>query len=224
MSKQPIHLIIADDHALVREGVALLLENDIELIQTVNCGEDAVNLAIEYNPNVILLDLNMPGIGGIEAARKILRLDKGIKVLIFSSFNAAAFPIKLMEIGAHGYLYKDVSKANLIKAISVVHAGHSYLDPRIARTITIERLDTKQCSPFTHLSLRELQITLLLVHSIPVSTIADFLCISSKTVCGYRYTIFDKLKIDNDVQLTQLAYQHELLSDDIPNQAQLICA
>ena len=224
MSKYPLHLIIADDHTLVREGLALLLKNDIDLIQTASSGEAAVNMATDSKPDVILLDLNMPGIGGIEATRKILHLEKEIKILIFSSFNAAPFPLKLMEIGAQGYLYKDTSKDNLLKAISAVHAGHSYLDPRIARSITIERLNESQRNPFTDLSLRELQVTMLLIHSIPVSTISDFLCISSKTVCGYRYTVFDKLNIENDVQLTQLAYQHQLLTDDIPHQAQIISA
>lgn len=224
MSKKALHLIIADDHTLVREGVALLLKNDIAMIQTASCGEEAVNMATDSNPDVILLDLNMPGIGGIEATRKILHLDKGIKILIFSSFNSAPFPLKLMEIGAHGYLYKDVSKDKLLTAIDAVHSGHAYLDPRIARNITIDRFDEKQANPFGGLSLRELQITMLLVHAVPVCTISDFLCISSKTVCGYRYTVFDKLKIENDVQLTQLAYQHQMLSDDIPSQVQILSA
>lgn len=222
MSKRPIHLVIADDHALVREGLALLLKDDIKTINTVSSGEEALRRAIEENPNIFLLDINMPGIGGIEAARKILRLDSNMKVLVFSSFNAAPFPLKLMEAGAHGYLYKDISKQELLQAIDIVNKGHSYLDPRIARNITLGRFDEKHYNPFTALNLRELQIALMLVRAVPVSTISDCLCISPKTVCGYRYTVFDKLKIDNDVELTQLAYQHQLLTDNIPNPEQLI--
>lgn len=218
MNKIPLHIIVADDHALVREGTKLLLDDTFTMVQTVENGEQALELSAENNPDIVLLDLNMVGMGGIEATRRILRLGKNIKILICSAFNAAPFPMKLMEIGAHGYSYKDISKNNLVNAIQLICDGHVYLDPRIARDITISRFNDDKSNPFSDLTTRELQISVLLINAVPVGKIAKFLSISPKTVCGYRYALFDKLDIDSDVELTHLAYRHRLMSDIAPIQ------
>ncbi len=217
MINEIIRVVIIDDHELVREAFAHLLQNEqsIDVIGMGKSGEDAINLATELKPDVIILDVHMPGLGGIEAARKILRLNSNTKVIILSSFKQTPFPTRLMELGVHGYLHKGTNKIDLIHAVKNVHSGHVYLDPEIARKLTLEKFGHEDISPFSELTERELQIFLMLVHAVPVEKIADYLCLSAKTVCGYRYALFDKLHIHTDVELTHLAFEHEFLQDPL---------
>jgi two-component system invasion response regulator UvrY len=208
-----IKVVIVDDHELIREALSFLLQNEpsIEVVGIGASGEDAVNLANELRPDIVILDLHMPGLGGIEAARKILRLPENVKIIILSSFKQTPFPTRLLEIGVLGYLHKGTSQSELVRAIETVQSGHVYLDPEIARALTLEQFGHQDISPFSNLTERELQVFLMLIHAVPVEKIADYLCLSTKTVCGYRYALFDKLHIHTDVELTHLAYQHEFL-------------
>ena len=215
MTNEIIRVVIVDDHELVREAFSYLLQKEqcIDVIGIGKSGEDAINLVTELEPDVIILDVQMPGLGGIEAARKILRMKNNTKVIILSSFKQTLFPTRLMELGVHGYLHKGTNKADLIHAIESVHSGHVYLDPEIARKLTLEKFGHEDISPFSELTDRELQIFLMLVHAVPVEKIANYLSLSAKTICGYRYALFEKLHIHTDVELTHLAFEHEFLQD-----------
>ena len=217
MAKTPIKVVIVDDHELIRQAFSFLLRDEIniEVVATGACGEDAINLASELEPDIIILDVQMPGFGGIEAARKILRSQGNSKVIMLSSFNQPPFPSRLLDIGVQGYLHKGTNKANLVQAIETVYDDGVFLDPKIARELTLNNFGHENISPFSTLTERELQVFLMLVHGVSVDKISNYLCLSAKTVCGYRYALFDKLHIHTDVELTHLAFTHQIIQESV---------
>lgn len=213
-----IRTLIVDDHNLVRHGIQSML-NGVEGIKVVGealNGEDAVKLAREVRPDVVLMDLKMPGIGGLEATRKLLRIDPDIKVLVVTVCDDDIFPARLLQAGASGYLTKGAKKDELIQAIRAVHSGQRYISPAIAQQLAFKHLTDADDSPIESLSERELQVMLMIVNGLRPAEISEKLCLSPKTVNSYRYRLFDKLKVKNDVELTLLAIRHGLMdSQDV---------
>ncbi|WP_461534807.1 UvrY/SirA/GacA family response regulator transcription factor [Spongorhabdus nitratireducens] len=211
-----IRVLIAEDHEIVRAGIARMLEDidGVTVIGQVASGEDAVTAARVLEPNIVLMDVRMPGIGGLEATRRIVRISPLIRVIALSALIQAPFPSKLLEAGACGYLTKGSSLEEMEKAIRMVNEGKRYINPEIAQQLAISALDREPASPFDCLSHREMQITLMLVHCERVQAISDKLYLSPKTVNSYRYRIFEKLAITSDVELTHLAIRHGLVEND----------
>lgn len=208
-----IKVLVVDDHDLVRIGISRML-GDVEGIKVVGqaaSGEEAVRLVRELSPDVVLMDVQMPGIGGLEATRKIQRIDEGIRVIAVTVCDEEPFPSRLLKAGAAGYLTKGADLQEMVRAIRVVSAGQKYISAEIAQQMALKPFKDEQSSPFDQLSERELQISIMVVNCQKVQEISDKLCLSPKTVNSYRYRIFEKLGIDSDVELTLLAVRHGLI-------------
>jgi two-component system invasion response regulator UvrY len=214
-----INVILVDDHDLVRTGIKRMLEDvqGIKVIGEASSGEEAVTLGRKLKPNVVLMDVKMPGIGGFEATRKLLRIDPDMKVLIVTICNNDLYPARLLQVGASGYLTKGASMEEMVQAIRAVHAGQRYISPEIASRLAFKHVNDKDESPFEALSERELQVMLMITMGMKVQDIAEKLCLSPKTVNSYRYRIFEKLKVKNDVELTLLAIRHGLIESEETN-------
>ncbi len=187
----------------------------IKVVGEAHSGEDAVKLARELRPDVVLMDLKMEGIGGLEATRKLLRIDPDIKVLVITVCDDDIFPSRLLQAGAAGYLTKGgSSETEMIQAIRAVHSGQRYISPAVAQQLAFKHLTDSDDSPIESLSERELQVMLMIVHGLRPQEISEKLCLSPKTVNSYRYRLFEKLKVKNDVELTLLAIRHGLLNEE----------
>lgn len=207
-----IQVIVVDDHDLVRMGLVRLLgdADGIDVIKQGASGEDAIRLAKEHEPDVIMMDVRMPGIGGIEATRKIHRQFPDIKIIAVTACGDDPFPARLLQAGASGYLTKGASSEEMVLAVRTVVAGQKYLAPNVAQKLALQNVGAGG-SPFSELSDREMQIATMICSCKKVQEISDKLCLSPKTVNTYRYRIFDKLGISSDVELTHLAIRHGIL-------------
>lgn len=208
-----IDVLIVDDHDLVRAGIKHMLSDadGIRVIGEASTGEAAVRMTRELSPDVVLMDVKMPGIGGLEATRKLLRILPNIKVLVVTVCDDDLFPSRLLQAGAVGYLTKGASMDEMLQAIRTVHAGQRYISPEIAKLLALKHLVDDHDSPFDALSERELQVMLMITEGMKVQDIAEKLCLSPKTVNSYRYRIFEKLDVKNDVELTHLAIRYNIL-------------
>ena len=211
-----IKLLLVDDHELVRTGIRRILEDvdDFNVVGEANNGEDAVKFCREHRPDLVMMDMNMPGIGGLEATKQILHFAQDTRVIVLSVHKDNPIPGKVMEIGAFGYLTKDAEPNEMINAIRKVAVGQKYIAPEIAQQIAISRLSKVEENPFEQLSNRELEITMMLTKGSKVPDIAAHLNISAKTVNTYRYRMFEKLDVSSDVELTHLALRHKLINSD----------
>lgn len=207
-----INVVLVDDHKLVRTGIKRLLEDvaGVKVVGEASNGEEAVQVVRQVKPNVVLMDIKMPGMGGMETARKLLRHDPDLKIVIITAYDNDVFPIRLMQAGVTGYLTKGASQEEMIRAIKSVYAGQRHLSPEIAKQLALKTVSGSTDSPFDQLSERELQIVMMIVQGTKVQDIAEKLHLSPKTVNSYRYRIFDKLAIKNDVDLTHMALRHGL--------------
>jgi two-component system invasion response regulator UvrY len=208
-----------DDHNIVRTGIRRLLEDapGIRVVGECESGEEAINLVRKSQIDVVLMDIKMPGIGGLEATRKMLRYDPDLKILILTSYTDDPFPTRLLQAGASGYITKGCDPQEMIHAIKAVKSGQRYINPNIAQQLALKHLDEKDGSPLDALSERELQVMLMITQGVKVPEIADALHLSTKTINTYRYRIFEKLKVNTDVELTRFAMSKgllEIISDE----------
>lgn len=212
-----INVLVVDDHDLVRSGIVRLLEDakNIKVVGEANCGEDAVKLSRELAPDVVLMDINMPGIGGLEATRKIARSTPDVKVIAVTACDDGPFAARLMQAGASGFMGKGTEVDEIVRAIIKVKSGQRYISPEIAQRMALKPFLEGNDSPFDQLSEREMQTTLMIVSCLKVPEISDKLCVSPKTVNTYRYRIFEKLDINSDVELTILAMKHGVLDPQV---------
>ncbi|TRY30149.1 UvrY/SirA/GacA family response regulator transcription factor [Aliiglaciecola sp. M165] len=208
-----ITLLLVDDHELVRTGIRRILEDvsDFKVIGEVDNGEEAIKFCRNSPPNIVLMDMNMPGIGGLEATKQIIHYAQDSKVIVLSVHTENPIPARVMQLGAFGYLTKGTDPAEMIIAIRKVAAGQRYIAPDIAQQIAIGQLNLNETNPFDQLSKRELEITIMLTKGSRVPDIANQLNISAKTVNTYRYRMFEKLNVASDVELTHLALRHNLI-------------
>src|SRR5579864_3899129 len=202
-----IKVLLVDDHELIRIGIKRLLQdvNGLKVVGEVGTGEEAVRLAKDLIPDVVLMDVQMPGIGGLEAARKMIRHNPDIKVLALTVCDDEPYPSRFLQAGAAGYITKGCGSEEMIRAIRTVHSGQRYISSEIAQQLALKRFTKPEESPLDILSERELQIMLMITSGQKVQEISDKLCLSPKTVNSYRYRIFEKLSINSDVELTLLA-------------------
>jgi len=209
-----IRVLVVDDHDLVRTGITRMLA-DIDGLQVVGqacTGEEALLKVRELKPDVVLMDVKMPGIGGLEATRKLMRSHPDIKVVAVTVCEEDPFPTRLLQAGAAGYLTKGAALDEMVQAIRLVFAGQRYIDPQIAQQLALKSFQPQNSgSPFDLLSEREIQIALMIANCHKVQNISDKLCLSPKTVNTYRYRIFEKLSITSDVELALLAVRHGMV-------------
>lgn len=211
-----IKVVIVDDHALVRLGMKRLLEDvrDIAVVGEAERGEAAINLVKVTKPDVVLMDIKMPGIGGLDATRRLMRVNPKLKIIVVTVLSEGPFPDRLVRAGAAGYVTKNTNAEELITAIRKVVAGQNYITLEIAQKMALRQVSDASKSPFAQLSERELQVMYMVTHGIKVNGIAEKLCLSPKTVNTYRYRLYDKLEVHNDVELTHLALRYGLLEED----------
>ncbi len=213
-----IRVLLVDDHELVRTGIRRLLEDrseaeSISVVGEADSGEEALDRVKTLRPDVILMDLNMPGMGGLEALRRMLRHDPKLKVIVVTVHAEGPFPKRLLEAGAMGYLTKGCDVEEMVTAIRRVHAGERHISPEIAQQLALSMLPGGEESPLDRLSQREIQILLMLTQGYKAQAISDKLCLSPKTVSTYRHRLFEKLAVTTDVELTHLALRHGLIGN-----------
>lgn len=212
-----IALMLVDDHELVRTGIRRLLEDQEGLIimGEASSGEEAMELlkTCDACPQVVMMDLNMPGIGGLETTRQILKRYPKIKIIIVSMVDEGILPPRVLKAGAMGYLTKGASISEMTHAIHQVLDNKRYISPDIATKLLSESLDGDK-SPFEDLSERELQVMLMLMEGRRVNDISDKLHLSPKTVSTYRYRVYEKLDVHSDMELAKLAMRHGLMQSD----------
>ncbi|HEY6610471.1 MAG TPA: UvrY/SirA/GacA family response regulator transcription factor [Pseudomonas sp.] len=209
-----INVLVVDDHDLVRTGIRRMLADvaGVSVVGEAASGEEALLRVRELRPDLVLMDVKMPGIGGLEATRKIIRSHSDIKVIAVTACDEEPFPSRLLQAGAAGYLTKGAGLEEMIKAIRQVFAGQRYISADIAQQLALKPFQPQgDASPFDLLSEREMQIALMIAECQKVQSISDKLCLSPKTVNTYRYRIFEKLEITSDVELAMMAVRHRMV-------------
>ena len=208
-----ISVLLTDDHALVRSGIRRLLEDSgrVEIIGEADSGEEGVRLALELKPDVILMDVSMPGIGGVEACRRILQRNPEQKIIVLTIHNEQTFPKRMLEIGARGYLTKECGVDEMLGAIDQVHRGGAYIAPSIAQQLALSLLPGNELNPIDRLSRREFQVMLMISHGLTNAEISDKLCLSPKTVSTYRLRLLEKLGAQNEVDLIKIAVEQGMV-------------
>lgn len=211
-----IKVLVADDHDLVRMGITRMLDDhpEIQVVGEASDGDSTVQQVRALMPDVVLIDVNMPNIDGVEATRRIKQYNPDIKVLAVSSLSAQPYPSMLLKAGVNGYITKGTPLDEMIFAIKKVYAGARYFSHDVAAELAQTVLGEQAESPFDALSEREKQVAMMVVNCQSTQQIADQLFVSAKTVNTYRYRIFEKLGIDSDVKLTHLAIRHGLVRTD----------
>ncbi|MBL1273614.1 MAG: UvrY/SirA/GacA family response regulator transcription factor [Oceanospirillales bacterium] len=213
-----IRVLVVDDHELVRSGITRMLADDpdIDVIGQSSSGEDAIEFVRKDRPDIVLMDIRMPGIGGLEATRRILRIDDTIRVIVVTVCADDPYPARVMQSGATAYITKGADIREMVRAIRMAHSGQRYISPEIAQKMALKQLsgdkdEEGELSMFDRLSEREMQIAMMVVDCQKVQDISDKLCLSPKTVNSYRYRIFEKLEISSDVELALMAVRLGLL-------------
>ncbi len=210
-----IKVMLVDDHRLVRAGLKRVLSelSDMEVVAEAGTGEEALELAKTHQPDVVLMDVSMPGIGGLDATRRLVQRYPSMKIIAVTMHTEAPYPNRLIAAGAAGYIGKDSAADEVAAAIRRVHAGGNYVAADIAGALATNLIQGKNQSPFELLSQRETQVMLMVTQGLSNQEISDRLCLSPKTVSTYRYRLFEKLGVGNDVELTKMAIRHGLLDD-----------
>jgi DNA-binding NarL/FixJ family response regulator len=204
-----IRVLLADDHGVVRDGLARLLGSvpDIEVVAAAADGDQAVELAREHSPDVVLMDLRMPGMDGSEATRRLLESDPALNVVILTSISERDEILGALDAGAIGYLLKDAEPDELIRGVRAAAQGDSPLDPKAARTLIGSRT-TAQSHPLTD---REQEVLQLVARGLPNKLIARELGISEKTVKAHLTTVFQRIGVTDRVQAAMWARDHKLV-------------
>ena len=208
-----ISVLLTDDHELVRTGIRRLLEDSkqVKIVGEAECGEDSLQMAQSLKPDVILMDVNMPGIGGVETCRRILQRNPKQKIIILTVHNEQTFPKRLLEIGAKGYLTKDCGLEEMLKAIKQVHSGASYIASSIAQQLALSLLPGNDLNPIDKLSRREFQVMLMISQGLSNVDMSDKLCLSPKTISTYRLRLLEKLGAQNEVDLIKIAVEQGMV-------------
>ncbi len=212
-----IKILIVDDHALVRRGIRRLLEDypDLDVIGEANSGDAALSLVRTSPPDVILLDIKMPGMDGWEVTRRLKKTNSKINIIVLSAISTDPLPERVLQLGAMGFLSKESCIDEMVIAIRKVAQGERYVSVEIAQKMAINRIQPSDHHPFDKLSEREMQVMLMISRGLSVPEIAKTLFLSTKTVNGYRYRMFEKLNVKNDVELIYLAMKHRVIEQPI---------
>ena len=207
-----IRVYLIDDHALVRTGMKMILtgEVDMEVVGDADNGEDALRQIRSLKPDVVLCDLHLPGLSGLEITERITRGDLETKVIIVSVLEDGPLPKRLLEAGACGYIGKAGDATELLRAVREVARGKRYLGTNVAQNMALSNMSGSE-SPFDGLSPRELEVAMLLIQGLRQEDIAKRLSLSAKTVNTHKTRLFQKVGIQDNIALARLAAQYGLL-------------
>jgi two-component system, NarL family, invasion response regulator UvrY len=207
-----INVMLVDDHAVVRMGFKMLLESasEIKVIAEAENGENAIKNYMEFKPDVVVMDITMPGIGGMEAIDRILAKDSNAKVLVLSAHEDSVHPKRVLNAGAMGYLTKRSAAEELIKAIRTVAGGKKYIEAIIAQQMAIQQLSGEQ-NPVDVLSEREFEVFMSLAKGKTTNEIAETLFLSPRTVGTHLYNIKQKLNANNSAEIALIAMRSGLI-------------
>jgi len=207
-----INVMLVDDHAVVRMGFKMLLESDadIKVVAEAESGEQAIQRYVEHKPDVVVMDITMPGIGGLEAIERILAKDSAAKILVLSAHEDSVHPKRVLNAGAMGYLTKRSAAEELIKAIRTVAGGKKYLEASVAQQMAIQQLSGDQ-NPVDVLSPREFEVFMALAKGKTTNEIAETLFLSPRTVGTHLYNIKQKLNANNSAEIALIAMRSGLL-------------
>jgi two-component system, NarL family, invasion response regulator UvrY len=212
MSKETIRIMLVDDHAVVRAGLCRLIEYqvDLQVICEAESGETAYQLYDPAKIDVLVMDLSMPGMGGLESARRILGCHPKAKIVIFSMHDNATFATQVIKAGVKGYVTKTGAYNDLIAAVQEVAKGKVYLSSEIAKKMAIQNM-TGDDHPLSLLSAREFEVFRLLADGLTTDTVGERLKISQKTVANYHTMIKQKLNINSPIEMLRLAMRYGLI-------------
>jgi len=207
-----INVMLVDDHAVVRMGFKMLLESDADMkvIAEAESGEQSIQRYVEHKPDVVVMDITMPGIGGLEAIERILAKDSSAKILVLSAHEDSVHPKRVLNAGAMGYLTKRSAAEELIKAIRTVASGKKYLEASVAQQMAIQQLSGDQ-NPVDVLSPREFEVFMALAKGKTTNEIAETLFLSPRTVGTHLYNIKQKLNANNSAEIALIAMRSGLL-------------
>jgi two-component system invasion response regulator UvrY len=204
-------ILLADDHAMVRLGFRCLLEGaGAMVVGEADNGESAVRLYAESNPDVVVMDVSMPGIGGLAALERLLAWDVKAKVLMLSAHNDDIVPVRALRLGARGYLCKRAAPEEFLRAVSQVANDRRYLDPELAQAVALAQL-SGSANPVDTLTEKELAVFMKLAEGRSVNDVAEDFCLSPSTVGTHLYHIKQKLNVQNAAELTLVAVRNGLI-------------
>lgn len=208
----PINVLLVDDHAVVRMGFKMLLESDadIKVVAEADSGENGVKMYMEHKPDVVVMDITMPGIGGLEATDRIMAKDSSARILVLSAHEDSVHPKRVLNAGAMGYLTKRSAAEELIKAIRTVAGRKMYLEASIAQQMAIQQLNGEK-NPVDVLSDREFEVFMALAKGESTNQIAEILSLSPRTVGTHLYNIKQKLNAGNSAEIALIAMRSGLI-------------
>ena len=205
-----IRVFVVDDHEMVRAGMCMILGGQcgVEVVGHARSGEEALPALRRLRPDVLVCDVHLPGISGLEVTERVVRGGYGTRVIVVSALQEGPLPRRAMEAGASAYVGKSHDATELLRALQDVAHGKRYLASGIAQQIALARIDGNEGSPFDTLSPRELEVALLLVQGLRQEDIARRLSLSAKTVNTHKSRLFDKLGIRDSIALARLASRY----------------
>jgi len=210
-------ILLVDDHELFRSGLASVLgeSSDMVVMGHASSGEEALDFVRKTAPDLVLMDINMPGIGGIEATRKIMQHAPDMKIIAVTALSDDPFPNQLLDAGARGYISKGCPADELFDAIRTVMAGNHFISGDVAQKLAIGQvMGQGGGSPLKKLSAREMQVMVMIVSGQSTQEISDALFLSPKTVSTYRHRLYEKLDVSNDVELTHFAIRYKVVDQN----------
>ena len=204
-----IRVYVVDDHALVRAGMRMILsaEADLEVVGEAESGEDALPEIRALKPDIVLCDLHLPGVSGLEVTERIVRGEYGPKVIVVSVLEDGPMPKRMIAAGAAGYVGKGGDARELLRAVREVAGGRRFLASRVAQSLALSGLDASE-SPFDSLSPRETEVAMLLVQGMRQEEIARRLSLSAMTINTHKTRLFEKLQVHDSIALARLASQY----------------
>lgn len=207
-----VKVVLVDDHSVVRSGLRRLLEShkSIEIVAEADTGESAYQVYGEILPDVMLMDISMPGMGGLEAAKRILQRYPQARIVIFSMHEAVSFAAQALKTGVKGYVIKTGVAEDLVQAVLDVAKGRTFLSQDVAQKVALQTL-IGDSNPLQQLTSREFEVFRLLAEGKRVEEVADMLKISQKTVANYYTLIKQKLSVNSPVEMVRLAMKHGLI-------------
>jgi len=207
-----LNVLLVDDHSVVRMGFKMLIDNekDMQVIAEAETGEEGIIKFQEIKPDVVVMDITMPGIGGLEAIERIIAKDKNAKILVLSAHEDSVHPKRVLSAGAIGYLTKRSAAEELINAIRTVGSGKKYIESTVAQQLAITQLSGEN-DPTEVLSDREFEVFISLAKGKSTNEIADTMCLSPRTVGTHLYNIKQKLNANNSAEIALIAIRCGLL-------------
>lgn len=208
-----INILIVDDQEIVRTGLRLILKSfaQIASITEASTGEEAVQICQRKKPDIIILDIRLPGLSAFESTRRLKRVSPKTGIIILAVHAKSPYPTRLLEAGASGYLTRDCNSGELIEAVKTVARGSRFIGAEAAKQLALSILPGTAESPFDELSAREMEVMLKLTEGNRIPDIASLMCLSPKTIATYKYRIYDKLGTRSEIDLMRMAMRYGLL-------------